>query len=75
MSTTTLPRLLNRKALAQELGHEGLSVRVVRGIWNPHTGEYHWTSVGLRHIAKASISVVEEAPHGQADAVEQEAAA
>lgn len=48
--------------------HEKESVRVVRGIWNPITGEYVWSSVGLRYLAKNSISVVEEAPRGLVDA-------
>ncbi len=64
-----------RQLVGEEPWHEGPGVRVVRGIWNPNTGEYIWTSVSLRHIAKSSISVVEEAPHGLADAVAQEEAA
>lgn len=45
--------------------HEGRSVEVLRGIWNPTTGEYVWAGVRLRHLAKNSISVVEEADYGQ----------
>lgn len=42
-----------------------------RGIWNPFSGEYVWSNVGLRHIAKGSIALVEEAPRGLEDAVPQ----
>lgn len=75
----TVYLLEKRGRLAQLVGvepwHEGPGVRVARGIWNPTTGLYVWASVSLRHIAKGSISVVEEAPHGLADAVAQEKAA
>lgn len=54
--------------------HEGESIRVARGIWNPITGEYTWRAVLLRHIATNSISVVEEADT-LAAAVPQEAIA
>jgi len=55
--------------VTREPGHESEGYRVARGIWNPITGEYVWSAVHLRYIRKASISVVEEAPHGLADAV------
>ena len=74
----TVYLLERRGRLAQlvtgEPWHEGESVRVVRGIWNPITGEYVWKSVPLRHIAKGSIAVVEEA-QGLADAIHEELAA
>jgi hypothetical protein len=54
----------------QEPWHEGKSLKVVRGIWNPAKGEYAWNVVFLRSIAKGSIGVVEEA-RGIVDAVEQ----
>jgi hypothetical protein len=61
----TVYLLEKRGRLAQlvngEPWHENESVRAARGIWNPHTGEYVWASVPLRHIAKGSIAVVEEA--------------
>ena len=63
-----------RQLVGDEPWHEGPSVRVARGTWNPTTGEYVWRAVGIRHIAKGSISVVEEAPHGLADVVAPEAA-
>lgn len=63
----------SRGALARlaraEPWNEGGPVAAVRGIWNPHTGEYLWTRVGLRYIAKGSIASVEEA-RGVADAKE-----
>ena len=52
----------------KEPWHDEPSLRVARGIWNPVTGEYVWTAVPLRFIAKGSISVVEEA-RGLDDAV------
>lgn len=57
--------LRNRKQL-RELIHtkpdgEHTSVPVVRGIWNPHAGEYSWLRVPLRHVPVSSIGVVEEA--------------
>lgn len=68
----TVYMLEKRGRLAQlvqgEPWHEGDSVRVARGIWNPHTGEYVWSAVPLRHIAKGSIAMVEEA-RGLDDAV------
>jgi hypothetical protein len=48
---------------------DGRTIWCGRGIWNPITGEYVWSNVGLRHIAKGSIALVEEAPHGLADAI------
>lgn len=64
--------LEKRGRLAQLVGsepwHENESLRAARGIWNPHTGEYHWTAVPLRHIARGSIAVVEEA-RGLSDAI------
>lgn len=50
-----------RQLMSGEPGHEGESYRVARGIWNPITGEYVWKAVLLRHLAKSSVSVVEEA--------------
>jgi hypothetical protein len=37
------------------------SVDAVRGTWNPNARSWDWKHVPLRHIAKTSISVVEEA--------------
>lgn len=68
----TVYLLERRRRLAELVGgephHEGDSVTAVRGIWNPHTGEYVWSSVPVRHLAKGSIAVVEEA-RGLDDAV------
>ncbi len=45
--------------------HEQPGATVVKGIWNPTTGEYLWQrNVRLRFLAKGSISHVEE-DHGQ----------
>lgn len=52
------------KLIGLEPWHEERSVECQRGIWNPTTGEFHWQGVRLRHIAKSSISVVEEAAYG-----------
>ena len=49
--------------------HEGKTIRVAKGIWNPTTGEYVWSIVGIRYIRKASIAMVEEAPYGGDSAV------
>lgn len=49
----------------------GPSTAAVRGIWNPDTREYEWQRVHLRHIARNSVSVVEEA-RGIADAAKAE---
>lgn len=48
---------------------EQKTIRVARGIWNPITGEYIWTIIGLRYVRKASIAYVEEAPYGESSAV------
>jgi hypothetical protein len=65
----TVYQLIGRGALAklvnQEPWHEKPGVDVQRGIWNPITGLYAWARVRIRFIAKASISVVEEAAYGQ----------
>lgn len=64
--------LLQRRAelsrlVTRQVEHEGddarssTSVPAVRGIWNPHTGEYVWTRIPLRYVAKGSIAAVEEA--------------
>jgi hypothetical protein len=45
----------------REPDHESDSVGAARGIWNPHTGEYVWSHVPVRYIAKNSIAFVEEA--------------
>jgi hypothetical protein len=60
----TVYRLTRRgdfaKLVGQEPWHEEKSVDVGRGIWNPSIGEYVWTPVRIRYIAKASICSVEE---------------
>jgi len=48
------------KLLSSDPHNENPSVAAVRGTWNPETGEYMWERVSLRHIAKNSVSVVEE---------------
>lgn len=48
--------------LSKPAEHEGDGVVVVRGVWNPATGEYAWSrSITIRHLDRRSISVVEEA--------------
>lgn len=54
-----------RKLVEGDPWHEHESVLVMRGIWNPTLGEYGWAGVPLRHIAKQSISVVEEVAPGE----------
>jgi hypothetical protein len=60
----TVYRLTGRGMLAKLVGrepwHEEKGCHVERGIWNPETGEYVWTPIRLRFVAKNSISVVEE---------------
>jgi len=64
--------LEGRGRLARLVGaepwHEDRGTPAARGIWNPLTGEYLWTRIFLRYIAKGSIACVEEA-RGQADAL------
>jgi hypothetical protein len=71
----TVYLLEKRGRLAQLVGsepwNEGDSVNAVRGIWNHETGAYEWKAIHVRFIAKASISVVEEA-RGLSDAVKKE---
>jgi hypothetical protein len=64
---------LNKLVNGGEPWHENESISVVRGIWNPEAREYVWKAIPLRYIAKASISVVEEA-RGIADVPPLEAA-
>lgn len=66
--------LLERRGMLGELVQsqpedKGRTIWAGRGIWNPFAGEYVWSNVGLRHIAKGSIALVEEAPRGLSDAV------
>lgn len=66
----TVYMIKGRSVLAQLVGvepwgeHHGIDVQ--RGTWNPTTGEYHWRGVRVRHLAKGSISHVEEADYGEA---------
>ena len=53
------------KLVGQEPWHEEKSIEVGRGIWNPITGEYVWTPVRIRFIAKGSIGVVEQDMGGE----------
>lgn len=65
---------LDRRGLLSELVKEPLdderrTIWAGRGIWNPITGEYVWSNVGLRYISRGSIALVEEAPRGLEDAI------
>lgn len=61
----TVYALRGRKELARLVGAEPWgeheAVYVVRGIWNPVTGQFMWTpNIRVRFIARGSISSVEE---------------
>jgi hypothetical protein len=57
---------LSRLARAEPWGEEP-SVVSVRGTWNPVTGRFVWQpNVHLRHLARGSISHVEEGDPNQA---------
>lgn len=49
-----------RKLCAGEPWDEDPGAIVQRGIWSPSQEKYRWIGVKLRHLAKGSISVVEE---------------
>jgi hypothetical protein len=65
----TVYMIKGRAVLSQLVGaepwgeHRG--VNADRGTWNPTTGDYNWRTVRLRHLAKGSISHVEEARYGE----------
>jgi hypothetical protein len=55
------------RLMRRDPAHEEESIAVVRGIWNPLTGEYLWTrGIRLRFIAQHSIAFVEEGTPNEA---------
>lgn len=60
----TVYRIIGRGYLAKlvkdEPWHENPSVTCEKGLYNAGTGEFFWSRIQLRHIARGSISHVEE---------------